>query len=217
MKMNFKRLEPKSKKTKSIIFFMHGYGADGADLLSIGNVLGEHLPNTLFIAPDAPTKCKMSAVGFQWFPIPGLDGSSEDKAMKELEEISSYTNRWIDDFINTENVVDSNVFLFGFSQGTMLSLYMGPQRKNSLGGIIGFSGKLMNINVFKERVYSRPPILLIHGDQDEVVSPLCLSDAYNELNSLNFNVKKHLSAGVGHGIAPDGLSEAINFLKNKGL
>ena len=87
MKINYKRIEPKSKIVKSMVIFMHGYGADGADLLSIGNVLADQLPDTLFIAPDAPTRCQMSPVGFQWFPIPRMDGSSQTGAMRELDKI----------------------------------------------------------------------------------------------------------------------------------
>ena len=214
MKINFKRIEPKSKTMKSMVIFMHGYGADGADLLSIGNVLAGQLPDTLFIAPDAPTRCKTSPVGFQWFPIPRMDGSSQSDATSELDKVCLFTNEWIDDLIASEGVREENVFLFGFSQGTMLSLYMGPQRKASLGGIIGFSGSLENIPSFKERIQSYPPILLIHGDEDQVVDPNCLLKAFGVLQSLSFDVKKHTSHGVGHGIASDGLNQALNFLKN---
>ena len=212
MEINCKRLEPKSKITKSIVIFMHGYGADGADLLSIGNVLSDQFPETLFLAPDAPTRCQMSPFGFQWFPIPEMDGSSEDTAMIELDRISRITNQWIDSVVLKEKVSDSNVFLFGFSQGTMLSLYVGPQRKETIGGIIGFSGKVINFNNLKEKINSRPPVLLIHGDEDQVVRPSYLDEAFKDLSSLNFNVKKYMSAGVGHGISSDGLSQASNFL-----
>ena len=215
MIMNFKRLEPKSKNIKSIVVFLHGYGADGADLLNIGNVLSEHLPNTLFIAPDAPTKCQMSPFGFQWFPIPEMDGSSEKKEKNELDRICTFTNQWIDKLIDREDVKPQDVFLFGFSQGTMLSLYLGPQRMDALGGVIGFSGKLINIDSFKSKIVSKPPVLLIHGDEDLVVSPLSLSEAVKELKSLNFEVSHHLSVGVAHGIAPDGLKEALRFLHEK--
>ena len=212
MKMNFKRLEPKSMKTKSLVVFMHGYGADGADLLSIGNVLADHLPDTLFVAPDAPTRCQLSNLGYQWFPIPNMDGSTESLAMEELDKISNFVNDWIDGLVSQEGLNHQNVFLFGFSQGTMLSLYMGPQRREVIGGIVGFSGKLINLNVFKEKIQTRPSILLIHGDEDQVVSPNCLPEAFDELVKLNFNVKKHLSVGVGHGIAQDGIKKALDFL-----
>ena len=215
MIMNFKRLEPKSNKTKSIVVFLHGYGADGSDLLSIGNVLSEHLTDTLFIAPDAPTKCQMSAFGFQWFPIPEMDGSSESEAKKELDRICIFTNQWIDRLIDKEDVKSQDVFLFGFSQGTMLSLYLGPQRLQPLGGVVGFSGKLVNLESFKLKILSRPPVLLIHGDEDPVVSPLSLPEAVKELKLLDFEVRQHVSVGVAHGIAPDGLTEALKFLKDK--
>ena len=210
--MNCKRLEPKSKITKSIVIFLHGYGADGGDLLSIGSVLSNQFPDTLFLAPDAPTKCQLAAFGFQWFPIPSMDGTSEAGAMIELDRIVCTTNQWIDNVILEEGVVDNNVFLFGFSQGTMLSLYMGPQRKNAIGGIIGFSGKVINFDMFKKKVNSRPPVLLVHGDEDQVVSPSCLAEGHRALTSLNFDVKKYMSVGVGHGISEDGLSQASEFL-----
>ena len=212
--MNYQRLEPRSKITKSIVIFMHGYGADGSDLLSIGNVLSNQFPDTLFLAPDAPTKCQLSPFGFQWFPIPSMDGTSETAAMIELDRIASATNQWIDNVILEEGVLDSNVFLFGFSQGTMLSLYMGPQRKNTMGGIIGFSGKVVNFDIFKNKVNTRPPVLLIHGDEDQVVSPSCLIEGHRELTSLKFDVKKFMAVGVGHGISEDGLSQASKFLLN---
>ena len=215
MKMNFKRIEPKSSDTRSIVVFLHGYGADGADLLSIGNVLAEHLPHTLFIAPDAPTKCQMSPFGFQWFPIPTMDGSAEAQAEKELDRICGLTNQWIDELIVKEGVKDKDVFLFGFSQGTMLSLYLGPQRAQALGGIIGFSGKLVNIESFRLKIISKPPVLLIHGDEDAVVKPLHLQEAVQELKLLHFDVRQHLSVGVAHGIASEGLTEALKFLSEK--
>lgn len=214
MKMKFKRLEAKSKNTKSIVIFMHGYGADGADLLSIGHELSNHLPDTLFIAPDAPTKCQMSPFGFQWFPIPDMDGIPEAMAMEELNKICVFTNAWIDDLLKKEGLTSGQVFLFGFSQGTMLSLYMGPQRKVALGGIIGFSGRLVNKMIFKDKINSRPPILLVHGDEDPVVKFDCLAEAVQNLVSWNFSVKKHVSVGVGHGIAPDGLKRALRFLQD---
>ena len=215
MIMNFKRLEPKSNTTKSIVVFLHGYGADGADLLSIGNVLADHLPDTLFIAPDAPTKCQMSPFGFQWFPIPEMDGSSISEAVIELDRICTFTNEWINQVIAKEGVNSKDVFLFGFSQGTMLSLYLGPQREQTLGGVIGFSGKLINIESFKSKIVSLPPVLLVHGDQDAVVSPSYLQEAFKELEALNFEVRRHLSFGVAHGIAPDGLKEALKFIQEK--
>jgi phospholipase/carboxylesterase len=215
MIMNFKRLEPKSHSTKSMVIFLHGYGADGADLLSIGNVLAEHLPDTLFISPDAPTKCQISPFGFQWFPIPEMDGSSTSKAIAELDKMCTFTNDWINKIIAKEGLNSEDVFLFGFSQGTMLSLYLGPQREQTLGGVIGFSGKLINIESFKSKIASRPPVLLVHGNEDKVVSPSYLQEAFKELELLNFKVRKHLSVGVAHGIAPDGLTEALKFIQEK--
>ena len=92
---------------------------------------------------------------------------------------------------------------------------MGPQRLNALGGIIGFSGKLVNLDIFKKKIFSRPPILLIHGDKDQVVPYSCLNRAFDDLIALNFMVEKHVSHGIAHGIAPDGLDEALSFISSK--
>ena len=97
--LNVKEKMPTSGSVKKVVIFLHGYGADGADLLSIGDVLSEHLPNTLFVAPDAPRKCQMSPFGFQWFSIPEIDGTSSNSAMKELDEMARLGNKWIDQLI----------------------------------------------------------------------------------------------------------------------
>lgn len=212
MKINFKSLKPKSGKAESIVFFMHGYGANGQDLLGIGEFFSESLPNTMFIAPDAPWKCAMSPVGYQWFPIPWIDGSSEQEANEKLEIASKEIDRWIDEILANESLDSRNAFLFGFSQGTMLSLHIGPRRFRSLGGIIGCSGKILDVNFLRSSVNSKPPILLMHGDQDDVVDFSFLREAVTELESLKFNVKKHVSRGVGHGISPDGIKVALDFL-----
>lgn len=213
MTLKFKRVAAKSGKAKSALILLHGYGADGADLISLSQAMCLDLPDTVFIAPDAPTRCAASPFGFQWFPIPWLDGSSEEDAKNKVTEISATVRDWITDMIVSEGISERNTFLLGFSQGTMLSLHIGLNCKNTFGGIVGFSGRLMENSDILSDTESRPPIILIHGDKDEVVDCKFMNEAYETLHALGYKIKTHICKGLGHGISPEGLGFALGFLK----
>ena len=210
------RKEPRSGTTRSVVVFLHGYGANGADLLGLTDVLGEHLPDTLFVAPDAPESCPGAPLGYQWFPIPWLDGSDEESAQRSREAAVDDLNAFLDALIVDEDIISEQLALFGFSQGTMMSLQIGPRREDIIAGIVGFSGRLLQPDLLIEEVKNRPPVLLLHGDQDEVVTPNSLSDAAVGLEKAGFKeVFAHVMKGTGHGISPDGLSVALAFMRDK--
>lgn len=210
------RKEPLSGETRSIVVFLHGYGANGADLLGLADPLGEHLPDTLFIAPDAPENCAGSPMGFQWFPIPWIDGSSEEESMHGMNASVEDLNAFLDALMVDEDVLPEQVVLFGFSQGTMMSLHVAPRREDAVAGIVAFSGRLLSPDTFKEEVVSRMPILLVHGDADDMVPPQSLPEAAEALGEAGFkDVFAHVMKGTGHGIAPDGLSVALAFMRDK--
>ena len=210
------RKEPVSGTTRSVVVFLHGYGANGADLLGLSDPLGEHMPDTLFIAPDAPERCPGSPLGFQWFPIPWLDGSSEDEARRSMDAAIEDLNAFLDALMVDEDILPEQLALFGFSQGTMISLHVGPRREDALAGIVGFSGRLLEPDLLVDEVKTKPPVLLVHGDQDEVVPPQSLSEAAVGLEKAGFKeVFANVMKGTGHGIAPDGLSVALAFMRDK--
>lgn len=210
------RKEPVSGTTRSVVVFLHGYGANGADLLGLADPLGEHMPDTLFIAPDAPERCPGSPLGFQWFPISWLDGSSEDEARRSMDAAIEDLNAFLDALMVDEDILPEQLALFGFSQGTMMSLHVGPRREDALAGIVGFSGRLLEPDLLVDEVKTKPPVLLVHGDQDEVVPPQSLSEAAVGLEKAGFKeVFAHVMKGTGHGIAPDGLSVALAFMRDK--
>ena len=210
------RKEPVSGTTRSVVVFLHGYGANGADLLGLADPLGEHMPDTLFIAPDAPERCPGSPLGFQWFPIPWLDGSSEDEARRSMDAAIEDLNAFLDALMVDEDILPEQLALFGFSQGTMMSLHVGPRREDALAGIVGFSGRLLEPDLLVDEVKTKPPVLLLHGDQDEVVPPQSLSEAAVGLEKAGFKeVFANVMKGTGHGIAPDGLSVALAFMRDK--
>ena len=210
------RKDALSGSVKSVVVFLHGYGANGADLLGLADVLAEHLPDTLFVAPDAPETCPGAPFGFQWFPIPWLDGSSEEEAQRGMDAAVDDLNAFLDALMVDEDILPEQLALFGFSQGTMMSLHVAPRREERIAGIVAFSGRLIDPETLIEDVKSKPPVLLVHGDQDEVVPPSSLSEAAVGLEKAGFKeVFAHVMKGTGHGIAPDGLSVALAFMRDK--
>lgn len=210
------RTEPQSGETRSIVVFLHGYGANGADLLGLADVLGEHLPDTLFVAPDAPEVIPMMPTGLQWFPIPWIDGSSEEEAERGLMAAAEDLNAFLDALMVDEDVLPEQVVLFGFSQGTMMALHVAPRREDAVAGVVAFSGRLLSPDLLKDDAVSRPPVLLVHGDQDDVVPPQSLPEAAEALQAAGWkDVYAHVMKGTAHGIAPDGLSVALAFMRDK--
>ncbi|WP_146345541.1 alpha/beta hydrolase [Phaeobacter marinintestinus] len=214
--LNAERKAPVSGETRSVVVFLHGYGANGADLLGLADPLGEHLPDTLFIAPDAPENCAGSPFGFQWFPIPWIDNSSEEESERGMAQAIDDLNAFLDALMVDEDVLPEQVALFGFSQGTMMSLHVAPRRDDPVAGIVAFSGRLLAPETLEDDVVSRMPILLVHGDQDDVVPVQSLPEAAEALDKAGFqDVFAHVMKGTGHGIAPDGLGVALAFLRDK--
>ena len=210
------RKEPQSGETRSAVVFLHGYGANGADLLGLADPLGEHLPDTLFVAPDAPENCAGSPFGFQWFPIPWIDGSSEEESSRGMQQAVEDLNAFLDALMVDEDLLPEQVCLFGFSQGTMMSLHVAPRREDPVAGIVAFSGRLLEPELLADDVQSRMPILLVHGDQDDVVPVQSLPQAAEALQNADFSdVYAHVMKGTAHGIAPDGLSVALAFIRDQ--
>jgi phospholipase/carboxylesterase len=210
------RKEPQSGDTRSAVVFLHGYGANGADLLGFSDPLADHLPDTLFIAPDAPENCACSPFGYQWFPIPWIDGSSEEESSRGMQQAVEDLNAFLDALMVDEDLLPEQVCLFGFSQGTMMSLHVAPRREDPVAGIVAFSGRLLEPELLADEVQSRMPILLVHGDQDDVVPVQSLPQAAEALQNAGFSdVYAHVMKGTAHGIAPDGLSVALAFIRDQ--
>ena len=214
--LHAERKEPQSGQTRSVVVFLHGYGANGADLLGLADPLGEHLPDTLFIAPDAPESCAGAPMGFQWFPIPWIDSSSEEEAERGMAAAVQDLDAFLDALMVDEDVLPEQVVLFGFSQGSMMAMHVAPRRADMVAGIVAISGRLLTPESLVDEVLVRPPILLIHGDMDDVVPPGSMPEAVEALQGAGFkDVFAHVMKGTGHGIAPDGLSVALAFMRDK--
>lgn len=203
------------EKVKSAVVFLHGYGADGADLLSLADPLGPHLPETAFYAPDAPQPCTGNPFGRQWFPIPWLDGSTEEQAQQGMAAAADDLNAFLDTVLTAEGLTADRLSVVGFSQGTMMALEVLPRRAHPVAGIVAFSGRLLNADMLAQQAVSKPPVLLLHGDQDPVVPFQDMGLAGDALVAAGFDTFGHVMKGTGHGISPDGLSVALAFLKER--
>ncbi|MBM1222282.1 alpha/beta fold hydrolase [Ponticoccus sp. SC2-23] len=210
------RRAPLSGDLRSAVIFLHGYGANGADLMGLADPLAEHMPDTMFLAPDAPEACPGSPMGYQWFPIPWIDGSSEEESHQSMLRAADDLNAFLDGIMVDEDLLPEQVMLFGFSQGTMMSLHVAPRREDAVAGIAAFSGRLMAPELLADEVQCRPPVLLVHGDEDEVVPVQSLPQAAEALQEAGWKeVYAHVMKGTGHGIAPDGLSVALAFMRER--
>jgi len=203
------------QKAESVVVFLHGYGADGADLLGLADPLSPHLPGTAFYAPDAPEPCRNNPMGYQWFPIPWMDGSSVEQARASVEQSFHDINAFLDKVLTDEGIKASRLALVGFSQGTMMSLEVAPRRDKELAGVVGFSGRLIDPDGLEKGIRTHPPILLLHGDQDPVVPFDSMAVAAAALEKANFDVETYVMKNTPHGISPDGLSRALNFLRQR--
>lgn len=211
--LRFDRKGP--RKARALVVFLHGYGADGADLLGLADVLAPQLPGAAFVAPDAPEICRGAGFGYQWFPIPRMDGSAQSEADAGLEASTADLNAFLDARLAAEGLTPDRLALVGFSQGAMMSLHVAPRRPLEVAGVVAISGRLLRPEALATEVVVKPPILLIHGDQDPVVPFDSMGMAGDALVSAGFPTFGHVMKGAAHGIAPDGLGVALQFLKER--
>ena len=197
-------LAPARGPATHLVVLVHGYGADGQDLLGLANHWQGILPTVAFAAPDAPTRVPGSS-GYQWFPISRID---PHEMQKGVEVAGPQLDEYLDGELARLGLPPENLALAGFSQGTMLSLHVGLRRKVRPAAIVGFSGLLAGLPPAGEI----PPVLLTHGDSDQVIPPQAMFLAAAQLGAAGARVQWHLANGMGHGIDPEGLAIAGEFL-----
>ncbi len=205
------RLAPASgEPAKKLVILCHGYGADGNDLIGLGSQWQTLLPDAAFVSPHAPDRCGMSPMGYQWFPITRLD---PDEYWTGVQEAAPVLNAFIDQELARLGLDDSALALVGFSQGTMMSLHAGLRRAIAPAAILGYSGALAGPEHLAGQINVKPPVMLIHGDMDEVIPVAALDVASNALAEAGVGVQWHISQGIGHGIDGAGLSLGGEFLR----
>lgn len=208
------RIAPKSRVTKQLVVFLHGYGADGGDLIALGEQWQDLLPDAAFVAPHAPELCAQAPVGRQWFALTMRD---QGELWRGVNAAGPGLDTFLDAELARNHLDDSKLALVGFSQGTMMALHVGLRRTCMPAAILGYSGLLAGSEHLAEargrgRLGHPPPILLIHGDQDDLIPAEAMFAAAETLAEANIPCEWHLSIGTGHGIDGTGLLHGGLFL-----
>lgn len=197
---------------KQAMVLLHGYGSDGNDLIGLAPHWQGILPDALFVAPNGPAPCEGFAAGYQWFEI---DFSGDRLAGRQTGVIKArpILVQFLEAMWAQTGILPENTLLAGFSQGAMMALHVGLSLEMPLMGIIGFSGALLPPDNFDAADHPRTPVCLVHGDSDDVVDPALSAQADAQLSAAGYAVDYHVSPGVPHSIAPDGLAFATRFIE----
>jgi len=210
------RIAAKNPVAKQLVVFLHGYGADGNDLIAIGKQWQVMMPDAVFVAPNAPTPCIRAAGGKQWFT---LETFEPEEQWEGVNEAAPSLTAYIEAELARYGLDESRLVLVGFSQGTMMALHVGLRLKRAPAGILGFSGAIVGPEFLNEATArtptgKTPPILLVHGGQDDVIPVEAMFLSADELAQANFPCEWHLSPALGHGIDGVGLTHGGLFTCN---
>jgi phospholipase/carboxylesterase len=210
-KLDGPRIMPASGgAARQLVVFLHGYGADGNDLISLGQHWRGLLPDAAFVSPHAPEPCAGNPFGGrQWFELTFRDPGERWRGVCHA---APALNAFLDSELASLGLADDALALVGFSQGTMMALHVGFRRPRAMAAIVGFSGLLAGPEHLGRDIVSRPPVLLVHGDRDDVIPVEALGQARNVLGGVDVPLEWHVCPGLPHGIDGDGLSLAGNFL-----
>ncbi len=194
---------------RSLVILLHGVGADGNDLIGLAPRFAAALPDTAFVSPNAPYPCDMAPHGRQWFSI-----QTQDPALRlaAIRQTAAILNAFIDAELAAHFLSDDRLALVGFSQGTMMSLFTAPRRERPCAGIMAYSGRLEGGAELAAEIQSRPPVMMVHGDQDELLPVASMTDAAARLRDNGIEVETHIRPGLGHGIDEAGVQIGASFL-----
>jgi phospholipase/carboxylesterase len=204
------RVAPRSGgAAQQLVVLLHGVGADGDDLIGLAPALSAFLPHAAFVAPNGPEPCDMAPFGYQWF---SLQDRRPEALWRGVQRAAPVIDAFLDGELALHGLDDRRLALVGFSQGTMLSLYVAPRRQAPMAAVLGFSGALIGADALKAEAISRPPVFLIHGDADEIVPVGALAAAAAGLQAADIPVRWEIRQGLPHGIDPEGISHGGAFL-----
>ena len=195
---------------KNAVILLHGYGGDGKDISLLTLNWKRFLKNTVFLCPNGHEKCEINPMGYQWFD---LSKNDEQYILEKSLNAENIIKTFVDEVKNKYNLLNKNIVLGGFSQGCMMSINIGVTSEDKFNSIVGFSGKIINKDNLQSRLKSKSKILLIHGDQDDIVSSTFLLEAKDFFERNKFEIKTSLLKHCGHHIPIDASSLALNFIK----
>ncbi|OWJ57611.1 alpha/beta hydrolase [Inquilinus limosus] len=205
------RLAPASGRApKALIVLLHGVGADGQDLIGLAPHWARYLPEAEFLAPDGPEPCDMAPFGRQWFSLQDRTPAAMEAGLQAALPI---VNGFLDQALAERGLTDADLALVGFSQGTMTSLYTALRRPRPCAAVVGYSGALLGAPTLAQDIASRPPVLLVHGEDDGVVPFAAMAAASQALRGAGVEVETLARPGLAHGIDPEGLVAGLDMLR----
>lgn len=194
---------------KQLVIFVHGYGANGQDLISLAQYFAQVVPDAAFISPDAPYRCDGAPMGFQWYDVWMQDPADRLAAIRSTGEI-------FDNFVTAQlarhGLTEDKLVLIGFSQGTMISLFTAPRREKAIAGIVGYSGRMESPETLKDEIRCRPPVVMVHGDSDELLAVSEMETAATTLRDCGVEIDTLVRPGLGHGIDEEGIRTGLAFV-----
>jgi phospholipase/carboxylesterase len=196
-------------RAQQLVILLHGYGADGNDLLGLAPHWARLLPGAEFVAPHAPFPCEMSPYGRQWF---GFEGRDPGMILGEAQTAAAILDGFIDATLAARGLAEDRLALVGFSQGTMMALHVAPRRMRPVAAVVGYSGALIAPDLLADDIRSRPKVLLIHGSADPVVPYQSLAAAQAALTAARIPVRVETRPGLAHAIDEEGLVLGGQFL-----
>lgn len=196
-------------RPRSLVILLHGLGADGDDLIQLAPHWAQRLPSTEFVSPHAPFPCDMAPYGRQWF---SLQDRGPQAVLAGVEAAAPILDAFIDASLEARGLPASAVALVGFSQGTMMSLFVAPRRAAAVAGIVGYSGAMIGADRLATDCRSKPPVLLVHGDADPVVPFAAMMAAESALRASGIDVATERRPGLPHSIDEVGLVKGAAFL-----
>ncbi len=193
-----------------LVVCLHGFGANGHDLIGLARNWAPLLPNAAFLSPHAPHSCPMVPGGRQWFDLTMKD---RDEYWHGVTQVAPIVDAYLDMQLEAYGLAEDKLALVGFSQGAMMALHIAPRRPHAMAAVVGYSGLLAGPQHLPRDIRSRPPVVLAHGDRDDVIPIAEMFAAAQALAQSDIGVEFHTGQGVGHGIGPDGLELGGQFLR----
>ncbi len=207
MIINAHRRPAQSGKAEWLVIFLHGYGSAGAELMSFADYWQSSMPNVTFVAPDGPTPAKDG--GFQWIgKRPGTDPRLYDDAV----EVSPVLHSFIDAELARENLDASRLALVGFSQGTVVALHLGLRREAAPAAVLGYAGGLVGADKLQDEITSKPPVMLVHGEQDALAPVYGMMASVKALSAAGIICQDVPIPNLGHEVNADALIYGARFL-----
>ncbi|HEY5720897.1 MAG TPA: dienelactone hydrolase family protein [Allosphingosinicella sp.] len=197
-------------EARQLVILLHGYGSNGNDLISLAPYWHQAVPDALFLAPNGPEQVPGFPGGYQWWDLSTRDRASRAAGVARAAPV---LDAYIDQQLERYGLTEEQLVLVGFSQGTMMALHVGPRRARRIAGIVGYSGMLAEVESLSRDPHTKPPVLLLHGSADEVISISSYQEAKTELERLGFDVGSHVSAGLGHSVDMAGLELGRDFVR----